>query len=198
MAKRKTRTIASRTTTKSFPYINWQESYAPLVLGAIIVVILGLLVANYFTKRNQEIGNEGVQTTQEEQAAQQQEQEKANQAQGNYKVVAGDSLSAIAQKQYGSQDYWPIIARANNIANPNILFADSQITLPSKAEADTIRQDMTATSIQVKEGDTISAIAERVYGDLYKWPQIAKANNVGYLPNGNPLIFAGSTLAIPR
>ena len=174
---------------KSFLNINWQESYGSFVLGAIIVIVVGLLVANFFSKRNQEIDS-GEQTSQTEEQLQQQQQE--------YKVAEGDSLSKISEKTYGSQDFWPVLARANNIVNPNLIFADSTLNLPQKTEAENIRSEMTATSYQVKEGETLFLIAEKVYGDGSKWVTLDKANKIGRLPNGNPLIFAGSTLRIPR
>src|SRR3990167_8584151 len=92
----------------------WQQSYASLVLGAIIVIVLGLLVANYFTRKTTtgQIGS-GEQTTgaQEETGAPQE-----------YKVVAGDTLAAISAKTYGSEEFWPQIAQVNNIVNPNLIF----------------------------------------------------------------------------
>ena len=166
----------------------WQDSYAGLILGAIVVIVLGLLVANYFTKSRGQIGI-GERTIDSEQ----------NQTVSkSYKVVQGESLSIIAEKTYGSIDYWPVIARVNKIANPNLIYVDNEIQLPSKSEAESMKADMTAISYQVKEGDTLFIIAEKMYGDGSKWGQIASANKVGRLPNGNPLIFAGSTIRIPR
>lgn len=167
-----------------------QESYAGLVLGAIIVIVLGLLVANYFNHSAGQIGTA--------ENISQQPTEFSKSQPKTYKVNAGDSLSIIAEKTYGSQDYWPVLAQANKIVNPNVIFADSNIELPAKAQADVIKGNLTATSYQVQEGDTLFAIAEKVYGDGSQWHQIASANNVGTLPNGNPLIFTGSTLSIPR
>ena len=175
---------------KSLTKIKWQESYASFILGAIIVIVLGLLIANFFSKRDQQI-DMGEQTTlTEEQAKAQAEQE--------YKVVAGDSLSKISEKLYGSQELWPVLARENNIVNPNIIFVDATLKIPAKSDAEKIKSEMAITSYQVQSGDTLFLIAEKVYGDGSKWKVLNQANNVGRLPNGNPLIFAGSTLVIPR
>lgn len=164
-----------------------QESYAGLVLGAIVVVILGLLIANYFVKSRGQIGI-GENTT----------QSSAQNVPETYKVAQGESLSIISDKFYGSLDYWPVLAKVNNVSNPNLIYAESEITVPSKEEADIIRNEMTATSYEVAQGDTLFTIAEKMYGDGTNWTLIDRANNVGRLPNGNPLIFAGSTLSIPR
>ena len=167
----------------------WQDNYAGLILGAIIVVILGLLVANFFSKRNQEIGN-GVNTSQ----AQEQQAENSTQ----YKVVSGDSLSKISEKLYGSGDMWPVLARVNNIANPSLIYADTNLEIPAKEKAQELKTQMTQTTYQIQTGETLFTIAEKMYGNGSKWIVLDQANHVGRLPNGNPLIFAGNTIVIPR
>jgi len=173
---------------KSLAKIKWRESYPSFVLGVIIVVVLGLLVANYFTKKTQQI-NTGEQTVQTQQETQ---------APGEYKVIANDSLSAISEKLYGSQEFWPVLARTNNIVNPNVIFVDSTLKIPQKSEVEQIKSEMSVMNYKVQEGDTLFSISEKVYGDGSKWGLLDKANHVGRLPNGNPLIFTDSTLVIPR
>jgi len=187
---RKKKIIKATTKIVSKSKINWQENYAGLILGAIIVVILGLLIANFFSKKNQEIGTGAKISASEEQ----QQGETANQ----YEVKSGDSLSAISEQIYGSQDFWPVLARVNNIANPNIIYAGNKLDLPSKDKANEIKDQMTQTTYQVQAGDTLFAIAQKMYGNGSQWTRIDVANRVGRLPNGNPLIFAGNTLTIPR
>lgn len=178
---------ALETARKRLDNIKWQESYAGLVLGAIVVIVLGLLVANYFIKSRGQIGTaETVSQTAQESISQ------------KHKVVQGESLSLIANEAYGSYDYWPVLARVNNVSNPNLIYVDTELTLPSQSDADTIKNEMNATSYQVKEGDTLFIIAQKLYGDGSKWVLIDKANNVPRLSNGNPLIYSGSTLSIPR
>ena len=179
-----------RTKKKTFGKFNFFDSYPTLILGAIIVIVLGLLTANFFTKRNQEIGGgEKISIPAEEQIRTQG---------GDYKVAEGDSLSTISQKIYGSEDFWPVLARANNLTDPNVIYADSTLKAPSRENAEEIKTNMTVTRYEIEEGDTLFLIAEKVYGDGSAWPTLARANSVGYLPNGNPLIFAGNTLIIPR
>ncbi len=187
---RKKKVTKAATKTKAKSKVNWQENYAGLILGAIIVVILGLLVANFFSKKGQEIGT-GANTSLGEE---QQQAESPSQ----YKVESGDSLSAISEKTYGSQDFWPVLARVNNIANPNIIYAGNNLELPSKDKASEIKAQMTQTAYQVQSGDTLFLVAQKMYGDGSQWVRIDVANHVGRLPNGNPLIFAGNTLIIPR
>jgi len=53
------------------------------------------------------------------------------------------------------------------------------------------------TSHTVVSGDTLWELAEAYTGNPYNWTQIAEANDIGYLPNGNPLIVPGQVLTIP-
>ncbi|KKR78139.1 MAG: LysM domain protein [Candidatus Curtissbacteria bacterium GW2011_GWA1_40_9] len=172
---------------------NWQENYASFILGAIIIVILGLLVANFITNRTGNIldlGNDEQMTTDEE--------SKQEVTVHEYTVKENDSLSKIAESEYGDKMLWPVLARLNDISNPDLIYIDTTLKLPSKEEINKIKEDMTITSYKVLAGDTLFKIAEKVYGDGNQWGRIGVANNVGRLPNGNPLIFAGSTITIPR
>ena len=47
-----------------------------------------------------------------------------------YTVVHGDSLWSIAMKQYNDGYKWVEIAKANNLTNPNIIFAGNVLMLP--------------------------------------------------------------------
>jgi len=47
-----------------------------------------------------------------------------------YTVVKGDTLWAIAKKYYGDGNRYPEIARANNIANPNIIHIGQKLLIP--------------------------------------------------------------------
>lgn len=115
-----------------------------------------------------------------------------------YTVSAGDSLSKIAEKFYDKQEFWPALAQANNIVNANLIYVGSRLQIPQKGKVEETKAQLSATSYQVKEGDTLFIIAQEVYGDGARWPVLSRANKVGRLSNGNPLIFAGSTLVIPR
>ena len=181
----------AKTILSSFKKFSWQESYASLVLGAIIIVVIGFLVANFITRRNQ-IG-EGEQTFQS-----QEEALENSQSTQEYRILAGDSLSLISEKFYKTQEFWPVLAKVNNITNPNIIFVDSTIKVPPKSEAANIQSQMTMTSYKIQQGDTLFSIAQNVYGDGSMWTVLDRANGVGRLPNGNPLIFADNVLVIPR
>ena len=171
--------------------INWQESYPSLILGAIIVVILGLLVANYLSKRGQEQIETGTQTEQTQVM-------ETPTAGAEYVVKANNSLSKISEAAYGTQSYWPTLAAVNSIKNPNVLWVDTKLQLPPKEQLDAKKAELSATTYQVAAGDTFFTIAEKMYGDGSKWKVLHQANGSRYLPNGNPLVMSGSTITIPR
>ena len=51
-----------------------------------------------------------------------------------YTVKSGDMLSKIAQHFYGDGNNYGIIAKANNLSNPNALKAGDKLTIPVKPE----------------------------------------------------------------
>jgi len=55
-------------------------------------------------------------------------------AEGEYVVKEGDTLAEIAEEHLGSQDKWIVIARANNIENPDMIFAGQRLDIPSESE----------------------------------------------------------------
>ena len=52
------------------------------------------------------------------------------------KVVEGDSLSQIALEEYGDANAWKLIAKKNNISDPNKLKPGTILVIPSLDEAD--------------------------------------------------------------
>ena len=50
-----------------------------------------------------------------------------------YTVKSGDMLSKIAQHFYGDGNDYSIIAKANNLSNPNALKAGEKLNIPVKS-----------------------------------------------------------------
>lgn len=48
----------------------------------------------------------------------------------NYTVAAGDTLFGIAAREYGDGDLYPVIARMNNLANPDLIFVGQELLVP--------------------------------------------------------------------
>lgn len=178
------------------------EGNISTLLGGVIILILGVLVINYFKKlpsTNQlpEISNENIQQT--------------------YMVEQGDSLSKIAQKLWQVPEWQPI-AEANKITNPDEIEVGQQIIIPSREliveevpanetpvptitptptllpEAASTDSSITGATYEVVKGDNLWNIALRAYGDGYKWVEIARENKLK-----NPdLIHPGNIFVLPR
>lgn len=49
----------------------------------------------------------------------------------SYKIKSGDCLWNIAKKYYGDGSKYTLIAKANNISNPNLIYAGNTLTIPA-------------------------------------------------------------------
>jgi nucleoid-associated protein YgaU len=184
---------------------NWQENFTGIILSAVIIVVIGLLLYNYFGRQqNQE--NEAVNV------------EKTTESQNGtgfgslalpatYKVATGDSLVKISEKYYKNSDFWPGLAKVNKLEKPSSIEPGTEINVPKTEEVSNItvsdlapknQGPITGSSYVVQYGDTLSSIAQRAYGDWSQWQKVDQVNHLGRLPNGNPLIHSGNVLVIPR
>ena len=205
---------------KLLKMLKLNESTISMVLGALVIIVIGVLAINYF-KKNQTgetipaVGTEDQTTV----------------LPTTHEVAEGEDLWKIAEQYYGDGYKWVNISRANNLDNPNsieqgqkILIpaletpteiaggqeAISQAATPTPAEVmseptETPEQTITVSttnnmepisgdSYTVVHGDNLWNIAVRAYGDGFKWVEIAKANNLV-----NPsLIHSGNVFVIPR
>lgn len=184
------------------------QSKLSLVLGALIVLVVGILVFNYFVRNKATLGP--AQTTEQET----QEDVSPDKLPGKYTVKENDTLFAIAEKYYQDGYQYPEIARANNLTNVDLLEVGQVLQipklekiLPSPSPSSTEEPSpspspdpslwgppIKSDSYTVVEGDWLSKIAGRSYGDVMAYPRIAQANNIAN-PN---LIYPGQVLTIPR
>ena len=155
-----------------------------MVLGAIVIVVVGVLVVNYFKDQGSTIpglSEESVGRT--------------------HTVVAGETLWSIAEKYYGSGFNWVDISNTNNLDNPGAIETGQVLTIPDVTPelATTVRGTsetgaISGATYEVVRGDSLWKIAVRAYGDGYRWVEIARENNLA-----NPdLIHAGNILVLPR
>lgn len=183
------------------------ETLTSRVLGTAVVVVIGILLFNYFQGINPEViapegeqpdsGNGEIVLTEENgkivpEALPRQ-----------YTVQDGDSLWTIAESNYGSGYNWVDIAQANTLNNANLLTSGQVLTLPRVAvrEPATTRIEeqkqavsITSSEYTVQKGDSLWDIAIRAYNDGYRWTKIALENK---LENPN-VIHPGNTLRLPR
>lgn len=195
------------------------ESTISMLLGAIVVLIIGFMLANYIKgKADVNPGTNSPSTTQE--AAQ---TENSN---GKHKVVKGETLWQISEKYYQTGYNWVKIAETNSLANPNIIEVDQELTIPvletatqatvEKTEEASLAQAQVAPtpateqpggdsnsvspindgSYAVVQGDHLWGIAVRAYGDGYQWVKIWRENQ-SQVQNPD-IIYPEQNLVIPR
>jgi len=105
-----------------------------LLLSSIIATGLALGTSGVFAA--DQYGNPSDETQQTENY--QQSSSNLGSEGGEYTVQSGDTLSSIAEAELGSQDRWQEIARANDIENPDHIFAGQKLTIPAgQSEAGT-------------------------------------------------------------
>lgn len=159
-----------------------------MFLGALVIIVTGILVVNYFKDKNGEmVTNTDTKT----------------EVSGEYVVKKGETLWSIAEDSYGSGYNWVDIYSANKLTSQK-LEVGQKLMIPEAAAkkptaTNTISQTNTQTAISkdtytVEKGDSLWKIAVRSYGDGYKWVEIAKANK---LVNPNS-IHPGNVLTLPR
>lgn len=201
------------------------ESTISMMLGAVVIIIVGLLVVNYFkgldtgttlpSIESEDLGAITLPTT--------------------HTVTDGEDLWKIAEKYYKSGYNWVDIANANNLEAPYVLEVGQVLDIPD-AEIKLVKQDedvATPTVIAMKEEtesptiqkdlsiaevnkltDTSSEATTAVNGDTYTvvhgdtlWSIAERAYADGYkwveIAKANDLvnpsvIHAGNIFTLPR
>ncbi len=193
-SQKETEEFTDLETTPSTENEAMSESYLSIGLGLLVVIVVGMLLFNFITRKNQQSGNGGTDETSEE------GQEAGENKEGNYTVQEGDTLWSIAENQYQDGFQWKQIADANNIANPENLEKGQELKIPGKSETlpetgiSGDEEVVTTQAYMVKTGDTLWSVACDVYNDCYRWSEIAQANGLS-----NPgVIHVGNELQIPQ
>lgn len=169
------------------------ESSISMVLGVLVVVVVGILIVNYFKDKKSQTLPEAVTTTSQAVIGK------------THTVVKGETLWSIAEDAYGSGYNWADIKAGNNLKT-EIIEVGQKLNIPNvaaKKPTSTTKVAITkpsattsiaTSSYTVVKGDNLWSVAVRAYGDGYKWVGIAKANKLV-----NPgLIHSGNVLTLPR
>ncbi len=169
------------------------ESSASIVFGAIVVVVVGLLLFNFYKAGKSPMTGSGEMT---EGAAGAQKEPTLP---AKHTVTSGEHLWKIAEHYYGDGYKWTEIATANGLKNPSSIKVGVELQIPAlepKLEAAPATSQIQGESYTIKKGDSLWKIAVAAYGDGYKWTSIWKANKQS-VPNAN-MLFVGTTLTLPR
>ena len=182
------------------------ESTISMVLGAIVIVVTGVLIINYFEGKR----GETISTI---------ETEDYITLPTTHKIAEGEDLWKIAEKYYGSGYNWIDIAKENKISDPDQIVSGEDLIIPDiqpKLAESTIKPspkpeitipEITSTEItqnndvqkkslnthKVTKGENLWKIAEKYYGSGYNWIDIAKENKI----SDPDQIVSGEDLIIP-
>jgi len=193
--------------------IKLREDTISMVIGALVVIVVGIIVVNFF--RSRDTGDTlptGVTT--EEQAT-------------THTVARGETLWDIAITHYNDGFRWVDIRDANALADANDIEVGMELIIPDieraedrfmagatpqeedpakpeeppapspeteTADAPQDEVEIAGDVYTVVRGDNLWTIAERTYGNGFRWVDIAKANDLA-----NPsIIHAGNQLQLPR
>lgn len=105
------------------------QSYLNLILGSLIVIVIGILIFNYFNKPSGIVGPSGTTENQNESG----DVSKEN-LPGNYTVKSGDTLYLIAQNYYGDGEKYPEIIKANNLTDENKILEGQVLMIPKPGQ----------------------------------------------------------------
>ena len=122
-----------------------------------------------------------------------------------YVVAEGDDLWHLAEKFYGSGFNAYDISVANKLDPSSVIEPGQKIIIPFVTPrtptvgdilngVSTSQVTYTEGKYIVQPGDSLSLIAQKVYGDLYAWPRLLQANSLVSADQ----IEVGMILTIPR
>lgn len=107
------------------------QSFFNIVLGGLIIVVLSVLLFNYFSKPEEELAGPAQQTENTEQSG----DVAKGSLPGEYTVKEGDTLFSIAQNYYDDGYKYPELVEANSLANENAITAGQVLEIPKLDES---------------------------------------------------------------
>ncbi len=172
------------------------DSYVSLILGLAVVLVIGVTVINYLKSK-------GVTLPAIPGIKQEEKTDKVT-LPTDHTVAEGETLWTISEKYYQSGYNWVDVQAANTLANPDYIEVGQVLTIPdvtpipvptgALATATSTEGKPKEKSYKVVAGDNLWNIAVAMYSNGYKWPEIAKANNLV-----NPdLIYPDTVLTLPE
>lgn len=104
----------------------------------------------------------------------------------DYIVMPGDTLGKIAKRLYGSAKMYKKLASQNQMADPNKIFPGDKIKFSAKHAVKKFKNGsgQVAKTTKIKRGESLSKVAERLYGQSDYWRMLWKYN-ISSVPNPN-------------
>lgn len=171
--------------------IKLNESEISMFLGALVIIVTGILIVNYFKDKKGEAAIDLA---------------AKNTTASEHIVLKGETLWSISEDTFGSGYNWVDIYEANNLKSQKLEVGQKLVipTISAKEPTSTkqvsvVNSTSTPSPVSndkytVIKGDSLWTVAVKEYGDGYKWVAIAKANKLTR-PN---VIHPGNTLILPR
>lgn len=177
------------------------ESAISTFLGGLVVVIVGVLIYNYFSQVNKTATEI---TPVESPSLALVEEEGQMVPEGlpvTHTVALGEDLWHISVKYFQNGYNWVDIAQENNLANPDQIEAGQELTIPRVgvkvlAKAESVKPTIETNEYLVQKGDYLWKIAVNAYGDGFAWTKIYEANRE--LITNPSVIEPGMLLKLPR
>ncbi len=177
-----------------------------MFLGAIVIVIVGVVAIKFFAKRQGET-IPPIEVVQDQNLL------------ATHTVAQGEDLWSISERYYGTGYNWVDIARENNLSNPNEIEVGQVLRIPVVQKEEEISSAETPSEItstptpevvatqpereseseaeskhKVEPNESLWKIAEKYFKSGYNWIDIAERNK---LANAN-VIRVGQELIIPK
>ncbi len=119
--------------------IKLNENNISMILGALILIVIGVIVVNYFKSLSPtDTLPTGVQTENADQVT----------LPAKHIVQTGETLWSIAEKYFKSGYNWVDIQEANNLSNASVITKGQELTIPN----------VTAKTATVKPGTTTASV----------------------------------------
>src|SRR3990167_4327707 len=109
--------------------LKMNEATVSTILGGIVVVVVGVLIFNYFRSMNKGSISQvaPVEVSPNEEVSHQETKDLPI----TYKVAKGDNLWKISEKYYGSGYNYVDIIKENNLKSPSVLAIGTELTIPN-------------------------------------------------------------------
>ncbi len=179
------------------------EQNISMVLGALVVIVIGVLIFNYFRGVGTEVTPEEAPVPGEVKLIEEEGKLVPEGLPKTHTVQTGEHLWMIAKNYFGSGYNWVDIARENNLANPNRLLVGQELSIPKVEVIEPVELPVTGLEEAisgdkyiVEKSDNLWEIAVRAYGDGYQWTKIWQANE--NLVKNPDIIQPGQVLTLPR
>lgn len=185
--------------------LNLSESGLSLLLGALVVIIVGVMAFNFFRQSNLPTPPVSEETVSEEEQELTTDMSEKVSLPTKHTLQKGEYLCRLAEKYYGDCNLWVLIAKENNLVDADLVEVGTELVIPkanngtlpntgisTDSERGEIFNDQTEpVEYTVVKNDNLWNIAVKRCGDGYAWPKIANANqltNPDIIHNGNKLL----------